>query len=846
MAIDWEDVHFSAHVNIKNIIGQELINNDNVAVMELVKNSYDAGAKKVTVEFKNLQNKDKKKHQIIISDDGTGMSKEDILQKWLNLAYSIKRVQNAQNNRLQAGNKGIGRFSCDRLGTKLDIYTKQDSIAYHLKINWEDFENIEDYSVQINKVPMQLREISDKEIKEDTSYKINKTGTIVKISYLRTKWIKLNDDSLFNDILNFQKIVSLKSTLEKLINKSQVESDNFKIFLKVDDIDDKTEESYNKKINGEIKNKFFEKLDFNTTYIQSAISEDGKYIITKLKDRDKTIFKTIEKNIDFPELKGVKIILMYLNPYGKVYFEKQMGIRSVDFGSVYLFINGFRIPPYGDIDNDSFGMEVRKNQGYSRYLSNRDIIGRIEIEDRNNQYKIISSREGIVEHESFRQLIHKSTTSKINQTKNNGFFYKTLKKLEKYVVESLKWDSVSRELTESKIKAMVGQKYWKENKETYIIRREEKLTNVCKKIFAIIKVDSKNIMDLYINTDVLLYLVEKETIKTQKNIIQFIKGFSKIPNYATGVKFKTFIKKLIKNIDDKDLLKKTEFILNNKIIDINNIIDKEESYRQLDKKIIVLEDEQLKLKLKLHNTEIEKEQFRNQKEQSEEQAKKLKKILSKDTKELVAFQHHIGLYANTAKDFVLDTIRKVKSEKFDKSDYLENLQIVILELGKIKIISKYIIREDYLSVEKKVNDDLVKFIFNYTKSIYESTTNREFNITINTNNIKYKCKYEPIKINIIIDNLLSNSKKEEIDAKNVTINFYNEDNHILLMEYLDDGKGLDKSIVNKDSIFDIAVSKTKGSGLGLYHIRELLNEMKSTISVVKQDKGIKFLIRFKL
>lgn len=161
MNTEWENVYFLSHVNIKNIIGKELINNDNVAVMELVKNSYDAGAKEVIVEFKNLKSKDRKNHEIIIADDGIGMSKEDILHKWLNLAYSIKRVQNAQNNRLQAGNKGIGRFSCDRLGKKLDIYTKKDDKAYHLRIDWEDFENVQDYNVQINQIPMKLKEVSD-------------------------------------------------------------------------------------------------------------------------------------------------------------------------------------------------------------------------------------------------------------------------------------------------------------------------------------------------------------------------------------------------------------------------------------------------------------------------------------------------------------------------------------------------------------------------------------------------------------------------------------------------------------------------------------------------------------
>ena len=117
---------------------------------------------------------------------------------------------------------------------------------------------------------------------------------------------------------------------------------------------------------------------------------------------------------------------MYLNPYGKVYFEKQMGVRGVEFGSVYLFINGFRIPPYGDADNDSFGLEGRKGQGQRRYLGGRDIVGRIEIEDRNEQYSIISSREGVVQNESFLQLIHKSTKSTKSQIKNNGFFYKTI------------------------------------------------------------------------------------------------------------------------------------------------------------------------------------------------------------------------------------------------------------------------------------------------------------------------------------------------------------------------------------------------------------------------------------
>ncbi|MCG3663408.1 ATP-binding protein [Aliarcobacter butzleri] len=833
---EWKNVYFHSHVNIKNIIGKELINDDNVAVMELVKNSYDAGAKTVTVEFRNLKN-ESINNELFIVDDGNGMSQNDILHKWLNLAYSIKRVQNTQNNRLQAGNKGIGRFSCDRLGKNLDIYTKKDEKIYHLKINWEDFENQEDYSVEINQIPMKLREISLDEVFKETSYKIVSKGTIIKISHLRDKWMEFNNQSLFNEVLNYQKFISLKSSLEKLINKSQVESDNFKIFLKVSDIDDTKETSYNKKINGEIENKFFEKLDFDTTYIHSAISDDGKYIITKLKDRDNIIFKTIEKNIEFPNLKSVKIILMYLNPYGKVYFEKQMGVRGVDFGSVYLFINGFRIPPYGDTDNDSFGLEGRKGQGQRRYLGGRDIVGRIEIEDRSEQYSIISSREGVVQNESFLQLIHKSTKSTKSQIKNNGFFYKTLKRLEKYVVEGLKWDSVPKYMTEAKIKEQINSKIWNKN-EIYVIDRSQKLTNISKNIFQIMNIDFNDIVDLTINENILKYLVEENPLNTQKNLTQFLKEFSKVPNHATDEKMKLFIKKIFKKTGDKVLLDKVSFILNKKLDEINILIDKNESYSQLDRKIKVLEIEHEDLKKELASVKLQKEKI-------EQEVTYLKLVTSKDVKELVAFQHHIGLYATTAKNFTLDSIDFLSAELDLNKDTLKKLQKVILELDKIKMISKYVTRENFLDAAKKVKTDIVEFIFNYIKSIYEVTTNKDLNIEINTNNIVHICKFEPIKISIILDNLLSNSKKEQIGAKHVQINFSKENND-LIMEYIDDGKGLDSSIIDENSIFEMGITTTTGSGLGLYHIKELLKEMKSDISVERQNQGIKFSIRFKI
>lgn len=842
MSGNWEKVYFLSHVNIKNIIGKELINDDNVAVMELVKNSYDAGAKTVTVEFRNLKEK-QKKHELLIVDDGNGMSREDILHKWLNLAYSIKRVQNAQNNRLQAGNKGIGRFSCDRLGTKLDIYTRRkDSNIYQLQINWEDFENITDYNIQINQIPMKLRNITANEVKRETSYDIGVSGTIIRISNLRMEWVQF-DGSLFNEVLNYQKLVSLKSTLEKLINKSQVESDDFKIFLKIDEIDDCNETSYNKQINGEIKNKFFEKLDFNTTYINSAISDDGKYIITKLKDRDKIIFKTIEKNTEFPELKNIKIILMHLNPYGKAYFKRQMGVRSVDFGSVYLFINGFRIPPYGEIDNDSFGIEIRKGQGQRRYLGGRDIIGRIEIEDRENAFKIISSREGIEQNESFKQLVHKSTRSRKDQIKNNGFFYKTFKKLEKYVVDGLNWDSVPKGITETTIDEQISQNTWDESQELYAIDKDSKFSNISRHIFSYMGLDARSIVDLEINKEVLSYLAESDTQKTKENISKFLRDFGQIPSHAIHNELISCIGKLIKSIDDDKIAKTYDYIVKNNLSNLDEIFDKEQSYNQLDKKIRILESEQEKLKKVLEYTEKENSSLKRELENTNFELDQKARhnafqgaIIGTEKKYIMGLQHQIK--HSTSR--IINNLQLFLEEHGAvnlNADEQSFLKVISMESSKILSIANFITKANYNLQAKQDEGNIVSFINSYINEIYVNDSkiiDTSFDsIKVNIHGIKYICRYIPLEITTIIDNFITNS--ENAKAKNISFCF-SKSGQELSLKITDDGKGIKADNIEK--IFDFGFTTTEGSGIGLYNVKSAIEKMNGSISV--ESDGLTF------
>lgn len=847
MKSNFREVSFSTHAHIKNIIGKELINDDNVAVMELVKNSYDAGATKVIIKFKNLVEDKNKQSELILIDDGMGMSENDILTKWLNIAYSSKKENFTQNNRYQAGNKGVGRFSCDRLGKKLNLYTKQkNGIFIHLKISWKDFEDANRIDIQIQDIPVLIRKLNESEFKDKTGFDIFEHGTIIHITDLNEEWIEFNKkNNLFSDIeIDKTKLLRLKNSLERLINPNQsYDEQSFKIFINViDKLNEDSSTPYHEKVTGEVKNQIFDKLDFKTTFIESFISEDGSKIVTELKDKNETIFRLIEKNIDFPLLKDIKITIYYLNPYAKGFFKKQTGIDSVEFGSIYLFINGFRIPPYGDRENDAFGLEVRKGQGTARYFGNREILGRIEINDFNNNFKIISSREGIVQNSSYKQLIRDS--EKQNR-KYNGYFYTTLKRLEKYVVDGLKWDSIPEDMKEATIQKQIIDGTWNESEEIYRIDKQETLLNSSEIIKQIIFVSPKNIIDLYINEELIKNLIEEDKEKTNKKLQDFIKNFGNLSTNIFDEKTQKAIKQLTKNIDDVNLSNSFKNILIQKQNIEEELEEEKKSKNELYKlfRNKVRKDRQ-KAKAKEEKLEEALKNVEQEIQKKEEQVLFLQSIQPIEKSELIKLQHHIGLYAETIEDTILDFKMTLdESDNISKEEIISYLTDISLEAQKILAINKYATKANFLSKSQSINADIIQFISEYIQNIYNLNTSRDLSVSISNNSLSYICKFEPLIVTIIIDNLLNNSKKA--NAKNVNIVFRHDDN--LIIEYFDNGIGLDKSIINPSDIFEIGITTTSGSGLGLHHIKESLQRMnKSTIEVTKLDIGIKFIIRLKI
>lgn len=412
---------FRVSAGLKNIIGRDLISDKYIAIFELVKNSYDAGADKVDISFIVS---DEGHDQIIISDNGCGMTYNDIIEKWLFVAYSEKKPQNREKTSFRdeikreiAGAKGVGRFSCDRLGAILSLITKTESeaLANKVEVNWNSFEL--DDTQEFMDIPVQYSTVA----KLPSGFS---KGTTLIVDALRESWSR--DD-----------LLRLKRSLMKLIspdaNKGELPFDIELIVPAERDNDSKvlSKTGINPDrdiVNGIIHNDIFEKLNIKTTSIEVNVSEDGEYIISKLTDRGEYIFSFVEKNRGYYGLRDISIVVFYLNQSAKARFTRQMGgVQPKNYGSVFIYKNGFRINPYGEPGQDLFGIDQRKAQGWKRFLGTREIMGRISIKGDNEQFLETTSRaHGFIQTPAVDMLA-------------DLFLEKVLKVLEKYVVNLINW-----------------------------------------------------------------------------------------------------------------------------------------------------------------------------------------------------------------------------------------------------------------------------------------------------------------------------------------------------------------------------------------------------------------------
>ncbi len=838
-------VRFRTNAELKSIIGKDLITDDNIAILELVKNSFDAGSKKVDIIFENIINnldiksyKTKNNSRILISDLGKGMSEYDITEKWLNIAYSEKKEKKEEFGRTLAGNKGVGRFSCDKLGKYLNIYTKQKSNTNYilLTINWVEFEKKDDINLNIQDIEFDLIEIDDVDFKNKTGVFPFESGTLLEIFSLREEW-------------SFDKILSLKRQLERLINPNQsFNSLKFDINIIANEFkeNDLTKPDY-EKVNGIVKNQIFEKLNFKVTSIQSKITDDGEHIITILKDRGNTIFTLIEKN-RFILLKNIKIHIYYLNPYSKAYFTKQTGIRSFDFGSISLFINGFRIPPYGDYGDDWLGMENRKGQGYSRYLGTREVIGRIEvknnddlsIDDEDNVFKIISNRSGLVDNSIFNQLT--------KNTSPYGYYYKIFRRIERFVVEGINWDSITEKNIPKLEQEILNNPKWDESKEDYIedsLTRNKRVFNV---VHNIIDVKKDELVKLTINQNFVLDLIDEQKTKINYELDSILTQLNN--KNLTPFELQGFLSKINNSQNELDDFEKTvgsNDNINNLKIELEtnlNIIKNQKEELELKLAEIENENKRIAEELAVEKEKADKENKRIAEELAVEKEKNTylltsKRTLSEDAKGLI---HNVKLTSKKSKQNAQNLYNAFIDDNVKKSQALKWLSTIIYNSDKALKISNLITRANFKANSDYQDVNIIKFIEQYLDLYNVMFEDNEITFSIESEIESFWKRISILDISLVIDDLISNAYKAK--AKKVVIYISEVENSNLKLVFSDDGEGLSSKFEkNTDVIFDLGVTTTDGSGIGLNYTRNTLAKMQGKIKFIGNNiylKGASF------
>lgn len=852
-----EFISFDVKTGMKNIIGRDLITDDFIAIYELVKNSYDAYAEDVVLTFNS--------DEIIIADNGKGMSRKDLKDKWFAVAYSAKKdgtedpkneledgdpkrkshLANLKSRRFYAGAKGVGRFSCDRLGNELELITrKQDEkTANKVNVDWTQFEGDSKQSFSAIQIPLER-------INRLVIFPKNKPhGSILRISGLNSLWDE-------------EKLTELKRSLEKLINPFSEQKD-FKIeiiapqFLETD-----INKAKNQKINGVITNSILKVLDIKTTQI--AVKIEGKKIITKLIDRGNLIYHIEESNKRNKIIDELDISLYFLNRSAKINFGKIMDIDVVNYGSVFLFKNGFRVQPYGDVADDSWEIDGRKQQGYNRFLGTRDLFGKVELTTENfDEFKEVSSRDGgLVETQGKKYLFEL-------------FLDKALKRLERYVVGVL-W----------------GEGFMRKN---YFIN-----TNIAQRLREDLKndKDKDNYEDIRANLGSkidFVNLIKSLSDDNNIKIISYDKALVDLVNESLDVvqpKFIQDLEKIAERTSDQKLLNQVKLTAASfdKLLQEKNEAERkeaeerekriaaerkakeeEEKRKHAEKKAFDAEirrkdaeidaERKEKEKIKAENErliaekraleELEKRKAEQEKNKSlneqlsiesqkNQYLNSTRKTLSDDAEQLI---HSIDLYVGNASTYINELLQDdaITYQTKDNLYHIKNNIDKALKVSQIIIKSNF----DYKHTSQRIN--LTKYIKEYLEDLEISRKDLKIDAQGILDHFSF---LNPIDIDIILDNLISNSAKA--NATHVIVEFA-KDKAIkqITMHYFDNGDGVPERLANNpQSIFELGVreSTEKGSGIGMYDAKKRMINMKGDIAFIGNGirlKGAAFKLTFK-
>lgn len=440
-----KDPKFDINPHVIRQLGAELVTDQTTALMELVKNSYDADADyvKITINTKDTFNEQdlyypNKKGYIIVEDNGFGMDEDTILNSWLVISYSNKRPVDGvkpktPKGRTPLGDKGLGRLSTQRLAQVCEIYTKKETgTAIHVGFDWDTFDT--------------ANKLQDVTVRYDKSHLNYSHGTKLVLA-------GINDD----DYWRGKNLELFKSSICKLISPYK-ELRPFNVYLSINGEDINVTQEVGKLNQLSISEIVFQnkdglmRFDLNirmrkligndyALYEKIILPDNGKRFLeyffndkkqsSAFKMSDGQFWLTVHQEFRLEELVNISLLddntiadpgdffgqiqefyftnnsknsewwtQLYSNfDEYKAFIQNQVGIR--------IYRNGFSVKPYGIADGDDW-LNLGKGQtSNSSFYGVRphNVIGYVAIDEAiNKNLKDKTDREGFIDNEYYRNF----------------------------------------------------------------------------------------------------------------------------------------------------------------------------------------------------------------------------------------------------------------------------------------------------------------------------------------------------------------------------------------------------------------------------------------------------------
>lgn len=387
------NIPFKPRAQLLLQLGEQLIRNESIAVLELIKNAYDADAKKVTISMNNIDNP--REGVIAINDDGNGMDLDVVRNIWMEPGNNHKRdivINNKRSplGRLPIGEKGIGRFGVHKLGREIELVSRMaDRQEVYIKINWDKFENasyLEDVLITINERKPQI-------------FLGDSTGTNITIRNLSTKWTRGMLRNVYRAVTTLNSPFNANNSFKISFRTSK--SDWLSGLLTFDKIKEYA--------------LYYTDITLNKNEIESFLYEFRPYDNMVGLKKKSIVFnheRMVDKNNEEINLERFKIgklrIEMYVFDRGANLVSSFINDKKTfkeyldENGGVSVYREGMRVYNYGEPDNDWLGFDLQRVNRPGVNLSNNLILGAVFLErSESEDLKEKANREGFIENEAY-------------------------------------------------------------------------------------------------------------------------------------------------------------------------------------------------------------------------------------------------------------------------------------------------------------------------------------------------------------------------------------------------------------------------------------------------------------